>query len=385
MIELRGICYSDIHHDVWDNGLTEADLEAIEDQVIEEAANHKAHLLINCGDWTQLRNPPHSIRAKVSDHLKRKAKLNIPTICLIGNHDREVKNAQSGHVLMHVPFFEESLPNVLVLDERRRYDLDPSIYDIPMVVAFHALPAGQSVETVPFIFPDKDKVDFNICLFHDMVKGSLQQNGIPSEHGLDPAILDRPEFDLVLGGDNHRHQDLGFKNTQGYYVGAPCQHNFGDVNNERGIVRFTIFKDGDMRMANIELIPTKAPKFMHVKLVIWNSTDLDNLMPTATGFGLQGKFANNIVQVTLTGDAALLSKVKNSKLETDLLKAWGARRVKVTSDPTIVVREMVPELRDTKSPEDDWKAYIRSGKLELEGCDPDQIIAMGAEVLYESR
>lgn len=381
MIEFRAVAYSDIHYHHYDNGLTINDINNIEAEVLEAAREHQANIILHGGDWFQARNPLHSLRAMRDANLKKKAQ-EFQMALLLGNHDREGRSAHSGHALMHLPVFKESVPNVLIMDERKRYRLDPSNSDLKMVLDIHAVPAGHSIEIAPF---EEAGADLNLCMFHDMIKGSWQQNGIEAKHGLDPAVLDLPWFDLVLGGDNHVAQELKLSNTKGYYIGAPCQHNWGDAKQDRGYVKITVIKDGGTKWVDVQHILTKTPKFIKIQATIDTPESAKNIVKTVAGWNADNRYIGNIVHITLMGDGALLSKIKAHVLEDQLAKEVKARKVQVTIEPTIVVREMVPELRTTRTPDEDWQVYIRSGKLDLDGVSQDQVISMGLEVLYNAR
>lgn len=371
--EIRGIAYTDIHHHAYDNGLTLDDTLGLEDQATKLANEYDAHLIIFNGDRFLSRNPSSSVRAAAD----RKMLLKVSTgtrrvVCITGNHDRETKNAHSGHSMMNLQLFNNN--NLVVLDERVRHRL---IVD-GVKLDIHAVPADQSLDTTPFTFDAT--TDINICLFHNLVIGSWLQNGIKSPYGLDPKLLDLVEFDLVLGGDNHVHQQLDFKNNIGYYIGAPCQHNWGDVGQQRGFVTFSIVSDGTGSVVDVSFVPSIHPKFINVKRTI----DADSKSQLLIDGVLKEIGNGNIVRLVLNGDYTHITSLvrKPQELADKIKVASKSRLVEVITEPTITFKDIIPALKQTKTPAEDWQAYVHSGLLNIGSCDPERVLSMGLETLH---
>lgn len=72
---------------------------------------------------------------------------------------------------------------------------------------------------------DLDSDDFNLMVFHFAVKNALLDNGIEAPSGIELRPDDVSNFDLILGGDFHRHQQI-FEDA--YYIGAPFDLKFGE-------------------------------------------------------------------------------------------------------------------------------------------------------------
>jgi DNA repair exonuclease SbcCD nuclease subunit len=374
MKSLSFLSYSDIHHHQFDNGLTLEDSIAIEDQVIEIATQNNVDAILFGGDTYLLRNPPFTVRAAGDRALVKQAK-RFRSFRLLGNHDREAKNAHSGHAAMHLREFQDSLKMpVTIMDQCGTYYFDD---ESGRRAAIHAYPAGHDPTTAFVIDPN----DINICVFHDMLIGSWQQNAVQALHGLDPSLFDRAAYDLVLGGDNHVQQKLNFVNTQGWYIGAPMQHNWGDAGQDRGFLLCNIAKDGTERLVTVTPIKALYPQFVKYELSVSSMQEIDDIvdrLPVRSGI-------SDIYSITLKGNHDLLSKVKLPKLQDKWVKQLKARSVMIVLEPVIVFKELIPELKRSKTPEDDWKAFVNSGKLDLDGMPPDQIIAMGLEVLHNVR
>lgn len=84
--------------------------------------------------------------------------------------------------------------------------------------------------------------DVNVMLFHFPTTNAILDNGVNSTNGvnLSKEITDR--FDICLGGDFHRRQQL-VNNDKAYYVGAPFDLKFGQ-GGERGVVVLSIVNEG---------------------------------------------------------------------------------------------------------------------------------------------
>jgi DNA repair exonuclease SbcCD nuclease subunit len=356
-MSFTAIIYSDIHHHDWDNGLKESDLLSIEQQVLDEAVKCNADLIINLGDWFQSRNPGNHLRKLVSDCISQKAN-QFKFACLVGNHDRETKNIDSEHVLYNHP-------NVIVMDECKTY----YIMTQSNMIALHAIPSGHSIDFNNF---DVGLTHINIALFHDVMIGACQSNGIISKFGRSLDLLDSDKFNIVLGGDVHLPQPLQFKNTVGYYIGAPCQHTWGDINQTRGIVKLHIDDDDKI---NYAIIPTNTPKFIKHQLVLTDLKQLQNLYEL--------DYNNNIVSITIIGERKLLDRIDIEDFIRGIKQEHNPRLVDIILNPLIVVKDSVAGLYQHNSDSEDWSIFVSSGKLNLNNLNPDDIITTGHAILNE--
>lgn len=75
-------------------------------------------------------------------------------------------------------------------------------------------------DNISEINQELDKNYKNILLFHYPTKNALLDNGLPASSGLELTEDVVGNFDLVLGGDYHKHQQL-LNAHNAYYVGAP--------------------------------------------------------------------------------------------------------------------------------------------------------------------
>lgn len=253
-----------------------------------------------------------------------------------------------------------------------------TLKDIEFII--HAVPAGHSIQAKPF---EDDVVYSNvvdpirICMFHDLLAGTFLQNGVKALNGMAPALVDRPIFDLVLGGDNHVPQRLPLTNVKGWYIGAALQHNWGDANQERGYLLINIFKDKNSKLIETEFIPSCGPQFYKVNVV---GDDIDSYDDIFKVIAKEPRKPNAIYNVHLLLQN-IKHKINKEELEIYLAERLSARRVTVVLESHVVFKELVPELKTSQSIDQDWSIYVNSGKMDLGGEDPKTIEALGAEIL----
>jgi DNA repair exonuclease SbcCD nuclease subunit len=365
---LAFIAYSDIHHHYWQNGLTEADIMELEVDVHDLAKVYGAKAILFGGDAFQAHNPPSSLRHNVNVSIRTQAET-CQVIRLVGNHDRELGSMHSAHAGSHLEWL--NTPHKVTVMDRSGHYLFP---DLGLSIV--AVPAGHGMPRV-----EARVSSFRLCVFHDILTGSVHDNGVKEAKGVDPAVFDRGEFDLVLGGDNHVPQILPFINTQGWYIGAPCQHDWGDTGQERGFIAITLeARSEGVEVVDFNRIPSHAPKFIKHAMMVTNLGDV------AVRFIADPTLKGNIIKIILQGDARVLSDTQRiQSLEKDILSNTGARQVRVITEPTVVFKELIPALKDSKTPEDDWKAYVASGKVDMTGLNPDTLLEFGLNIIRNTR
>lgn len=359
---MKLLCYSDVHHGAYSNGLILADTLSIEDQVFDLAQGHDVDAVINCGDRFASRNPPSSVRIAADLKIQRIA-AEFPIVLLIGNHCREAKNANSAHSSLYLTEMCD-VNNLLICDTAGQV-CHPKLPD----VIFDVIPAGQMGQ---YQFGNDSRA-YRICLFHDIIKGSHLSGGMRADHGVEPITLDRKEFTVAIGGDNHTPQDLNFKNTTGFYCGAALQHCWGDTGQDRGFV-LVEFSGGDVKYTRI---PSKSPKFICLSVDIQSKDDIKKLESDSD------VTCDEIVRLKLTGDLKLLNSINTEKLEKKMLIKNQSRAFKIIVEPTIAFKALVPALQNSKTPADNWTIYIESGHADSTGCDIERIKSMGNEILAE--
>jgi DNA repair exonuclease SbcCD nuclease subunit len=288
------------------------------------------------------------------------AALGIPYVCLVGNHDRSTKSDFSRHSMSHVDIYRKDLSTVTVLDVVKTIVI-PVGNDR---VAIHALPAGH-MPTTP---PERVNGAFNICMFHNLIKKTSLQNGLAIDHdnGL-RAWLDSPEFDLVLGGDNHMHQALALDNVPGWYIGAPQQHEWGDVGAKRG---YMLFDTEPTFTASHHIL--NAPTFHKIRFGLTDLSQLASRMQDAAQIA-----RGNILKVIIDTNRELVTGLPASDIENQMRESMGARWVKVLYEFEQSKIEAPPAII---SDADLWQSYLKS-KPDMKDADVAAVFDLGLEYI----
>lgn len=368
---LRILAYSDIHYHEYKNGILLQDVANIEAEIYAAALVHRPDIILFGGDRYLSRNEMSSAVYESDRQLSRLNSLNVPIFMLIGNHDSATKSAFSQHSLRHIALYPNDLKNIVVMDECREYRKSVN----GLNVGIHAIPAGQEVVLPKFVF--EEYTDFNICVFHAIIKGCLYQNGMPAEDGLSFSPFNRKEFDVVLGGDNHKHQEIkGFTETVGAYIGAPLEHNWGDEGDLRGYIIVTITKDDTgVTSRQIDHFESKHPKFKKCTVNISTTDDLVDVISNN-----KHNWDGNIVRLTISGPTNILDSILVDKWEEKIKHAVSARSIKLKLEYN--AQPLVPILRDRPSTDaEEWHDFLVTKTAELDGLDIDTIEKLGLEII----
>lgn len=353
------VAYSDIHLHQYTNGLLLSDVASVDHQISEIARNNKADLIVFGGDWSLDKNPGSSVLGLRDFGLAEKAEI-AKVAVLVGNHDRESKSMHSAHTLSYLPAWKND--NVVVMDKVGPYHITDNI-------SIYAIPAGHQISGV-----QSSHTDYNICMFHDMVRGSRQQNGMIVESGISITDLDVPGFDVVLGGDNHVHQALVTKNVPAYYIGAPMQHNYGDEGDERGCMLIHLSERG-LEAQHIKL---RYPKFIRIHMSVDSADTFDNIIKFVQRYDV----TDNIVTLLLTGTHSILTTTRKLLEIEDILKATlKPRTIKIVSEPTIAADTKIPEMKNSETPENDWNLYTKHAVTDTNGLDIQEVYNTGLKAI----
>lgn len=307
---MRFVCYSDIHYSQSYRGLTLDDFIDIERMVAEKAKEEPDNTTVLFLGDRFLSRSPHYKEIQASEvglsHFD-----GIPYIALVGNHDRLSKSVSSEHTLMH--WAADRYPNVTVLDKAGWYQIG--------YLSIFAIPAGQfpQVEEIKNEVPEGN---IGVCLFHDIYQNSMVHASGKRLEGTATSIMDQEFFQIVLGGDNHVPQELPFKNTEGWHLGAPLQMNWGDKGIERG---FWEFRVDDVNVIDSEFHSTNKPHFVDVEIEAENVEDALKQLENTKDFR-----RDDILRIKVTCEKG--SNITKNMLEFDVTSKLHPRHVEVTLD-----------------------------------------------------
>jgi len=213
-------------------------------------------------------------------------------IISVGNHDVFKKNASDIHSLKLLSEWK----NITIID------VNPEIYKTPSDKTVSFIPWATDLENFP-------KTD--ICFGHLDIQ-SFYMNGLKlCDHGFESKnLFEKSKY--IISGHFHKKDFREYTDGNILYLGSPFQHNFGDINDERGIYVF------DLDKKHFEFIQnTLSP--IHKKIKVSDLMD-----KKIKSDDLKKDVPNNLIclvidrSITPDVHSILVSKIQN--LEPKLLK-----------------------------------------------------------------
>jgi DNA repair exonuclease SbcCD nuclease subunit len=337
------IAWSDIHHD--ENGakcITINDTVALETAIFNRAREWGADFTLFPGDRYLKREPHDEVKVRADRVIEENVHTGkIPHYHLIGNHDWV-----DATMRWHTSESLKSYNNVVVMDESKTYPFKN--------IRIHALPADFRMDKSAY---EIDLDCFNLFTFHDSLRGCFfdEDHVRSSDGGLDPSLIDLPEFDLVLAGDIHIRQVLNLNNTKGRYLGSAIQRNKADANVERGWTEYTITRKTPGSTWEIE------ERFQPIRN-FFTKVSFDVTAATAiTDLTIpDDQVVDQLVEVRLYGDKSDVDRLADDDYWNKLSRQLNARRVDVLRGYSAQRYESVCDLEKDGSPEDDVERYIDS-------------------------
>src|ERR1035437_1866341 len=175
-------------------------------------------IVLHLGDFTDRRKYINYITLnKVRNYFIRRIKeMGITMICTVGNHDTYYKNTNEINSLQEL---FSNMDNIHILTE-----VEEVMFDKTKVLLVPWINEGNYETSIAKIQSSNAK----ILMGHLEIKKFLMNRGQTSETGFDASMFDK--FDLVASG--HFHHKSNDKNI--FYLGAPYELNFADINDPRG-------------------------------------------------------------------------------------------------------------------------------------------------------
>ncbi len=258
-MSIKLLCFSDLHLTNRNpkfkitNGIS--DLLTRQSQfvhwLVDKYHEEEYDFLLFLGDWTDYPTLDPVTQTVSSELL---ARIIAETNCVLieGNHcisDTKGLHTVLGAVKPYIEMLhEDESDNILVTSNSQILSSDG-------MVAFHCFPyASNFPKLEAAIARANEELDtdiYNIMLFHFPTTNAVLDNQLQSKKGV--ALLDEIicNFDIVIGGDFHRPQQLlGAENA--FYVGAPFDFNYGDHVEERGAMSVEFDDEGDIIVDMIE-------------------------------------------------------------------------------------------------------------------------------------
>jgi len=228
-----------------ENSITDRLLDLLEviHKIINCAESYKAEAIFILGD-TFDRSLVDAVT--LTHTIKALTKTTIPIYVLPGNHD--ANSIRGGRFLVEAF-------GAIKHDKLKYLDKDVFLRDW---LRFIPIPFMTIEETENRIKEKKKEINeklVNVLLFHNSILGCEHLEWV-CDDGLDPELL-TTDFNYAFGGHFHRPQSFG-KNNNGFYVGAPLHHSFGDKDRMAGFSIVEFHKDGKIKKS---FIKSEAPSF----------------------------------------------------------------------------------------------------------------------------
>jgi len=371
--QVKFIAYSDIHYDrLGAKCVTLEDCEQVE-RSVHERMNAGFDFSIFCGDRFLKREPEDEVKTRADRVLFEGLSYRSPRphFHLIGNHDWVTRSKQ-----WHT---SESLR----CDDEADYSINDFMHLLskPSTVSYegvniHALPAGFEMDMSVY---DIDPKALNLFIFHDMVTGcKLDDDGrVLAESGISLASIDRPEFDLVLGGDIHVPQRLPFKNTRGGYVGAVLQRTRADANCERGWMEVTATKEASGKWEfDIDFVPVRG-FFTKFSFEVDESSKFEGLIIDET------RIVDTHCEVELIGSRADVDRIANDPRWENYNTYYNVRNLMLTRKYKVEKQEAVVDMSESHGVMDDLNMYLDSGFVDIGNLPREGIVGVVNSVLED--
>ncbi len=360
--QVKFIVYSDIHYDrLGARCVTIEDCEEVE-RAVHNRMNAGFDFSIFCGDRFLKREPEDEVKTRADKVLRTmlKSRNPRPHFHLVGNHDW-VTNSKRWHTSKSLDWEGET---PIVLGSPSTFEYRAGV----VKVNIHYLPAGFEMDMSVY------KVDsdaLNLFIFHDMVMGCMldDQGKVLAESGIQLKEIDRPEFDLVLGGDVHIPQRLPFKNTMGGYVGAVLQRTRADANCERGWMEVVATRTDGSWDFDIDFVPVRG-FFTKFSYEVTEGTTYESIV-------LDGDvIVDTCCDVELIGSRADVDRIANDPRWKNYEEYYNVRSLNVVRKYKVEQQEAVVDMSESVGVLDDLKIYLDSGFVDTGNITSSRINEM---------
>lgn len=222
-------------------------LKVITNDLIPYAENNGITDIFVIGDVFHKRNPLSIDWELLNRILERciQKKLHVYLIC--GNHDDLTKYTTALTPLSHLG---SDYINI-ISEEEHIYRGTKPLTRITMLPFFSKRWAKLSFSETIDQISKENKYDKEICMCHELIDGASYNGHTLESNKVKSSELEK-NFDLVLAGDIHQHQQI---KSNIYYTGTPIHLDYGDAAAIPG------FLDVDTDTLSVKHIPTNTRGF----------------------------------------------------------------------------------------------------------------------------
>jgi hypothetical protein len=374
-MSFKFIAYADIHYDrLAAQCVTFDDCAEVEQQVHQRVFEGDFDFTVFIGDRFLKRNPEDEIKTKADQVLLSilgKDERRAPHYSLIGNHDW-VTNSMRWHTSESLKWLSRFTGKLNIMDEAKTYQTLVRGKRFENVL-IHALPAGAKFDFSKY---QTDPKQFNLFLFHDMLKGSFMDDSekMKFDSGIEISEIDRPEFDMVLAGDIHVPQPFPLKNVpKGGYVGAVLQRTRADADKERGWVEVYVEGKPGAWEIHTDFMTTK-PLFSCLSFDVGPQTNFDSLAID------ENLIVDKRIEVKLTGKKIDVDRVADDPRWKNYVDLLGARKMDIARDYENETKDAVIDLSMSRNISHDLELYLDSGFGSLGNLGKEKMFEVLGEV-----
>lgn len=280
----------------------------------------------------------------------------IPLVMIHGNHDQADKEGRH-HSIHTMRSFATVIDEPSFIRVAGASGSEITLFAVPYVEEAEHLKGVLKAEI------DREEEIPNIFLGHIGLKGAkagadfIYRN--PAECSIDD--IDCGKFDVGFLGHFHMRQKVS---DNFYYVGAPMQHDWGDVGQARGFMVY----DTDTKL--VTFVKLNAPRFE--QLTMDDVADGGRLRARA----LKDCFVRVVSEQPMSQD-------QREWLQQEI----GARKVEVAPPPKNGTMEQRERLSYTpgSSYQELARAYVASGLVDADGLDEEFLIDLADQFLQEAK
>jgi len=210
------------------------------DTIVDTAIEEKVDLVLFAGDAYKDANPTPAQQALFASRILRLEDARIPTILLVGNHDKTVRNED--HALTEFKTFKTK--HIHVVDTiRHRASVDFDIIFLPWVHKSQLI-TGEVIRKLETLIEGMDPNTPNIFLGHCSVVGASFSSErlvmLGEDLMLPKKLLTESGFDYVALGHIHKHQEI---DDLIIYPGSIERVDWGEAGEDKGFIIADVRKD----------------------------------------------------------------------------------------------------------------------------------------------
>jgi len=212
------------------------------EQIFQLSLDRECDALLICGDVYDKMTTLYEHEKDLFIEVLGKYDSKIPIIIINGQHDIVVETQRT-----HLSILKE-LADSGVLKSTYIVEFSPKVipvgnWDI-VAVPFSNYTTIEFSDAVAALMEDVRNPRQAIGMFHGMLKGSFNDHGIQLEGGITLPSTVR----YWALGDIHKRQQM---NSISWYSGSPIQHNFGELETERGCLCVSVGKKLKVEEVNL--------------------------------------------------------------------------------------------------------------------------------------